>query len=108
MSAKKEEQEVISPADEVAVRTVVECSVVSLLEQGVSFYFNEETGEVDCVDDNDPKKGRQILWSKMLSKEEISDCEKLFERYKGEKHWEYRYADYLKQEAFWDMFLKTI
>lgn len=60
---------------------------------------------MSCIDDTNREQGRQSLWSKALSKEELADCEKLFERYKGEKHWEYRYADYLKQEEFWDKFL---
>ena len=70
-----------------------------------SFYFNDETGEVSCVDDTNPKPGRQSLWSRTLSEEELARCDKLFDRYKGERNWIYRYEAYLKHEDFWDMYL---
>lgn len=85
---------------------VTEISVASL-SNGISFYFNDDTGEVSCVDDTDKRPGRQVLWSKTLSKEELAKCDRLFENYKDEAagHWVFRFEAYLKHEDFWDMYL---
>ena len=72
-----------------------------------SFYFNDDTGEVTCVNDNDSRSGRQVMWSKILSSEEMARCDKLFDNYKDEAagHFVFRYKAYLKHEEFWDMYL---
>lgn len=88
-------------------KKVIEMSIASLPDMGISFYFNEQTGEVSCVNDNDPTPGRQVLWSKQLSGEEMTRCDALFERYPdyAKGCFEYRYKAYLMDEKFWDMFL---
>lgn len=80
---------------------------VASLPNGVSFYFNNDTGEVSCVNDNDSRPGRQVMWSKILSSEGMARCDKLFDNYKDETagHFVFRYKAYLKHEKFWDMYL---
>ena len=92
--------------NETETEKVTDIGVVSL-PNGTSFYFNEDTGEVSCVNDNDSRPGRQVLWSKTLSPEEMARCDKLFDNYKDEAagHFVFRYKAYLKHEEFWDMYL---
>lgn len=68
---------------------------------------NEQTGEVKCVNLKDSDPGRQVLWSKQLSDEEMTKCDALFENYPDYTKgcFEYRYKEYLTDEKFWDMFL---
>ncbi|MDE6845723.1 MAG: hypothetical protein K2J99_08155 [Lachnospiraceae bacterium] len=86
---------------------VTEISVASL-PNGVSFYFNEDTGEVSCVNDRDSRPGRHALWSKTLSHEEMEKCDMLFDNYKdvAAGGFVFRYRAYLKHEEFWDMYLE--
>jgi hypothetical protein len=84
---------------------IVQCSVCSMPDSGISFYYNHSTGVLDCVDDTSSKKGRDILWSKMVSKDDYDRCAVLFEKYKGETTWEYKYEAYLADEEFWDKYL---
>ncbi len=84
---------------------VRECSVVSLFSTDVSFYYYHDTGEMQCIDDTNSSPGRQVLWSKVLSEEDYESCAPLFEKYRKEAHWEYKYENYLKHEFFWDMYL---
>ena len=102
---EKEEEEQIAEKQEENV-TVIEKSVVSLPEAGISFYYNYSTGVLECVDDTDSRPGRQILWNKNLSVEEFDRCSPLFEKYKGKKTWEYKYEAYLGNEDFWDRYMK--
>lgn len=81
--------------------TIIEMGVVSL-SSGVSLHFNYDTGEVSCVDDT---PGRNYLWTLPISKEDQERCKELFERYPHDGHWEYKYAEYLKQENFWEAYL---
>lgn len=86
---------------------VTEIAVASL-PNGVSFYFNEDTGEVSCIDDRDSRPGRHALWSKILSPEERERVyNQLFDNYKdvAAGRFVYRYRAYLKHEEFWDMYL---
>lgn len=85
---------------------VTEIGVASL-PNGISFYFNEDTGEVSCVNDKDDRPGRQVLWSKNLTSEEMERCDRLFENYKDEAagHFVFRYSAYLEREEFWDRYL---
>ena len=69
--------------------------------------MNNDTGEVACIDDSNNHSGRKYLWSKFLSKEELSRCKELFEKYKGESTWEYKYGAYLSRESFWEMYLNS-
>lgn len=86
---------------------VTEIGVVSL-PSGVSFYFNEDTGEVSCVNDRDSRPGKQILWNKILSPEELVKCDKMFENYKdiAAGCFVCKYRAYLPHEEFWDMYLE--
>lgn len=88
-------------------KKVIDVGVVTLSDMGISFYFNEQTGEVRCVNLKDPNPGRQVLWSKQLSGEEMTKCDALFESYPDYARgcFEYRYKAYLMDEEFWDMFL---
>lgn len=88
-------------------KKVIEIGVTTLFDLGISFYFNEQTGEVCCVNDIDPNPGRRVLWSKQLSGEEMTKCAALFECYPdyAKGCFEYRYKAYLMDEKFWDMFL---
>ncbi len=86
---------------------VIEMAVVSLPDMGISFHYNLDTGELECVDDNNTQPGRQIRWSKRISMEEYDRCHELFDRSRGEHTWEYTYATYLSNEKFWDMFLNN-
>ena len=63
--------------------------------------------EITYVNDNDSRSGRQVMWSKILSSEEMARCDKLFDNYKDEAagHFVFRYKAYLKHEEFWDMYL---
>lgn len=90
--------------EEAETEKVIEVSVASL-SNGISFYFNDDTGEVSCINDADPRPGRQALWSKVLSKEDLEKCDKLFENYRDNGHWRFRFQAYLKHEDFWDMYL---
>lgn len=86
---------------------VTEIAVASL-PNGVSFYFNEDTGEVSCINDRDSRPGRHALWSKILSPEERERVyNQLFDNYKdvAAGRFVYRYRAYLKHEEFWDMYL---
>lgn len=102
--AKEEEEQIAKKQDEKA--TVIEKLVVSLPTLGISFYYNYSTGVLECVDDTDSRPGRQIRWSKELSGEEFDRCSPLFEKYKGERTWEYKYEAYLGNEDFWDRYMK--
>ncbi|MDE6388149.1 MAG: hypothetical protein K2L82_10150 [Lachnospiraceae bacterium] len=86
---------------------VTEIGVASL-PNGVSFYFNEDTGEVSCVNDSDARPGRHVLWSKTLPPEDWARCDKLFENYKdvAAGGFVFRYRAYLEHEEFWDMYLE--
>lgn len=83
------------------VTKVIEMGVVTL-SSGVSLHFNYDTNEVSCTDDT---PGRGYLWTLPISKEDQERCKELFERYPHEGHWEYKYAEYLKQESFWEAYL---
>lgn len=85
---------------------VTETGVVSL-SNGVSFYFDEGTGEVSCVSHNDSHSGKHVLWSKTFLPEDMIKCDKLFDNYKdiAAGHIVFRYRAYLKHEEFWDMYL---
>ena len=95
-----------SAEDVTETEKVTDIGVVSL-SNGVSFYFNDDTGEVTCINDNDSRPGRQVMWSKVLSSEEMARCDKLFDNYKDEAagHFVFRYKAYLEHEEFWDMYL---
>ena len=87
---------------------VTEIAVWSL-PNGVSFYFNEDTGEVSCVNDRDSRPGRHALWSKTISLEDRERVyNQLFDNYKDVAvgNFVYRYRAYLKHEEFWDMYLE--
>jgi hypothetical protein len=86
---------------------IVQCSVCSMPDSGISFYYNHSTGVLDCVDDTGSKKGRDILWSKTVSKDDYDRCAALFEKYKGDSTWEYKYEAYLAHKEFWDMYLNN-
>lgn len=86
---------------------VIEVEVATIPEAGVSFYYNLNTGEMECVDDTNTQPGRQIKWSKKISMEEYDKCHELFDRSRGERTWEYTYGEYLGYEKFWDMFLNN-
>lgn len=94
--------------DQAGPKKVIEMGVVSLIDMGISFLFNMQTGEVSCVNDNDPNSGVRVLWSKQLSDEEMTKCDALFENYPNfsKGYFEYRYKAYLKHEEFWDMYLE--
>lgn len=94
------------PSTEDEILKVTDIEVASL-SNGVSFYFNKDTGEVSCVNDNDSRPGRQILWSKTLSHEDMERCNKMFDNYAdiAAGHFVFRYQAYLKHEEFWDMYL---
>lgn len=100
------EEYIVGTSEQIPEGMVIEKSVVSL-PSGVSLYMNDDTGEVACIDDSDNLSGRQCLWSKFLSKEELSRCKEIFEKYKGESTWEYKYSAYLGHESFWDKYLNN-
>lgn len=100
------EDYIVGTSKQVPEGMVIEKSVVSL-PSGVSLYMNDDTGEVACIDDSNELPGRQCLWSKFLSKEELSRCKEIFEKYKGESTWEYKYSAYLSRESFWDRYLNN-
>lgn len=85
---------------------VTEIGVASLKD--VSFYFNEDTGEVSCVSHSDKYSARNVLWSKILSSEDWKRCDKLFDNYKDAAAggFVFRYRAYLLHEEFWDMYLE--
>lgn len=101
-----ETEQLPSEEDVTETEKVTDIGVASL-PNGVSFYFNNDTGEVSCVNDHDSRPGRQVMWRKMLSSEEMARCDKLFDNYKDETagHFVFRYKAYLKHEKFWDMYL---
>ena len=94
------------PLAESEIEKVTEIGVASL-SNGVSFYFNDDTGEVICVNDNDSRPSRQVLWRKSLSPEDMARCDKLFDNYADVTAggFVFRYQAYLKHEEFWDMYL---
>ena len=94
------------PSTEDEILKVTDIEVASL-SNGVSFYFNKDTGEVSCVNDNDSRPGRQILWSKTLSPEDMERCNKMFDNYAdiATGHFVFRFQAYMKHEEFWDMYL---
>lgn len=96
-----------SVASQPEPKKVIDIGVATFPDMGISFYFNEQTGEVKCVNLKDPDPGRQVLWSKQLSDEEMTKCDALFENYPDYTKgcFEYRYKEYLTDEKFWDMFL---
>ncbi len=98
-----------SAADGVGVQymNIVQCSVCSMSDSGISFYYNHSTGVMDCVDDTSTENGRNILWSKELSEEDYDRCAVLFEKYKGESTWEYKYEAYLSDVGFWNKYLNN-
>lgn len=85
---------------------VTDIEVVSL-NNGVSFYYNCDTGELQCINDYDSRPGRHALWSKNLSPEDWEKCNKMFDNYAdmAAGHFVFRYQAYLKHEEFWDMYL---
>lgn len=84
---------------------ITDIEVVSLADEEISFYYNTDTGELKCIDDNASKPG-QNLWKMTLSLEEYEKCTPLFERYKGETQWQFYYGAYLRHEDFWKMYLQ--
>ena len=102
----REAEQLPAAEDESETEKVTDIGVASL-PNGISFYFNDDTGEVSCISDNDSRPGRQVLWSKTLSPENMARCDKLFDNYKDEAagHFVFRYKAYLKHEEFWDMYL---
>ena len=84
---------------------IVHSDVLSLSSSGISFYYNYETGILQCVDDKDPAHGRQVVWEKELTEEQYDNCLKLYEKYPGEHTWVYKYEAYLPYEDFWDSYL---
>lgn len=88
---------------------VTEIAVWSL-PNGVSFYFNEDTGEMSCINDRDSRPGRHALWSKIIAPEDRERVyNQLFDNYKDVAvgNFVYRYRAYLKHEEFWDMYLEN-
>ncbi|MCI8530702.1 MAG: hypothetical protein HFH82_16505 [Lachnospiraceae bacterium] len=87
-------------------KKIIEMSVVTL-SNGISFEFNDETGEVNCIDYNDKGSGKHILWSKVLSEEELAKCDNLFENYADMSggYFVFRYESYLPDKNFWDRYL---
>lgn len=95
------------PLAESEIEKVTDIEVVSL-HNGVSFYYNCDTGELQCINDYDSRPGRHALWSKTISPEDWERCEKMFDRYAdmAAGQFVYRYQAYLGHEDFWDMYLK--
>ena len=92
----------------IEIKKVIDIGVVTLFEEGVNLEFNNETGEVSCVKLNTSVPGGQVLWSKVLSPEEMMRCDALFENYPNyaKGYFEFRYRAYLTHEEFWDMYLE--
>lgn len=84
---------------------ITDIEVVSLADEEISFYYNTDTGELKCIENNDHRPG-QNLWNMTLSPEEYEKCAPLFERYKGETQWQFYYGAYLRHEDFWEMYLQ--
>lgn len=97
-----------SVASQTEPKKVIDIGVATLPDMGISFYFNEQTGEVSCVSLKGPTPGKQVLWSKQLSDEDLTKCDALFENYPDYARgcFEYRYKAYLIYEDFWDMYLE--
>lgn len=95
------------PPTESETEKVTDIEVVSL-NNGVSFYYNCDTGELQCINDNDGRPGRHALWNKTISPEDWERCDKMFDRYAdmAAGHFVYRYHAYLRHEDFWDMYLE--
>lgn len=83
------------------VTKVIEMGVVSL-SSGESLHFNYDTDEVSLVED--APRG-ETLWTLPISKEDQERSLELLERFPYDGHLEYRYADYLRQESFWEKYL---
>lgn len=83
------------------VTKVIEMEVVSF-SSGLSLHFNSDTNEVSCTDD---RPGRNYLWTLPISKEDRERSRELFVRTPKDGHWEYEYAEYLKQKSFWEAYL---
>lgn len=85
---------------------VTEIAVWSLKD--VSFYLNEDTGEMSCISNYDNRPGRHALWSRTISPEDREKVyTQLFDKYKdvSVSDFVYRYRAYLPHEEFWDMYL---
>ena len=108
-SAKTSDAEQIPSAeDEIEILKVTDIEVVSL-HNGVSFYYNCDTGELQCINHNDGRTGRHALWSKTLTYEDWERCcDEMLDRYadKAAGQFVYRYQAYLRYEEFWDMYLE--
>lgn len=94
--------------DEIEILKVTDIEVVSL-HNGVSFYYNCDTGELQCINHNDGRPGRHALWSKTLSSEDWERCcDEMLDRYADRTagQFVYRYQAYLRHEDFWDMYLE--
>ena len=93
--------------DEIEILKVTDIEVVSL-HNGVSFYYNCDTGELQCINHNDGRPGRHALWSKTLTYEDWERCcGEMLDRYadRAAGQFVYRYQAYLRHEEFWDMYL---
>ena len=95
------------PLAENEIEKVTDIEVVSL-HNGVAFYYNCDTGELQCINDYDSRPGRHALWSKTISPEDWERCDKMFDRYAdmAAGQFIYRYQAYLRHEDFWDMYLE--
>lgn len=85
---------------------VTEIAVWSLKD--VSFYLNEDTGEISCISHYNNQPGRHPLWSRTISPEDREKVyTQLFDRYKDVSAGDFvfRYRAYLPHEEFWDMYL---
>lgn len=94
--------------DEIEISKVTDIEVVSL-HNGVSFYYNCDTGELRCINHDNGRPGRHALWSKTLSLEDWEKCcDEMFDRYadRAAGQFVYRYQAYLRHEEFWDMYLE--
>ena len=107
-SVEEGSTEQLSPTeDEIEILKVTDIEVVSL-HNGVSFYYNCDTGELQCINHNDGRPGRHALWSKTLSYEDWERCcDEMLDRYadRAAGQFVYRYQAYLRHEEFWDMYL---
>ena len=91
-----------SPPTEEGTIKVTDIEVVSL-HNGVSFYYNCDTGELQCINDYDSRPGRHALWSKTLTYEDWEQCcNEMLDRYadKAAGQFVYRYQAYLRHEDF--------
>lgn len=95
------------PLAENEIEKVTDIEVVSL-HNGVSLYYNCDTGELQCINDYDSRPGRHAFWSKTISPEDWERCDKMLDRYAdmAAGQFVYRYQAYLRHEDFWDMYLE--